>query len=159
MTDTQYIDRRDISGKLEDVYFKCISFVGDNLRLIQVEEGFNSQGQLEIPLSVLQELIVNALIHRDFLVPAHIRLMIFKNRIEIISPGHLPNTLTTESIKMGMSTIRNFILASFATRILPYAGLGTGIKRAVEEYPDITFEDDRTMNQFKVTIARPDIKA
>jgi ATP-dependent DNA helicase RecG len=83
--------------------------------------------------------------------------MIFKNRIEIISPGHLPNTLTTESIKMGMSAIRNFILASFAMRILPYAGLGTGIKRAITAYPHITFEDDRAGNQFKVTIARREI--
>jgi ATP-dependent DNA helicase RecG len=129
MADTKYIDRRDISGKLEDIYLKCISFTSDNLRIIQVKEGFNSQGELEIPLSVLQEIIVNALVHRDFYVPAQIRLMIFKNRVDITSPGHLPNSLTTESIKMGMSIIRNFILASFATRSLPYAGLGTGIKR------------------------------
>jgi predicted HTH transcriptional regulator len=156
--DTQYIDSRNISGKMIDIYRESISFFSNNLRLIQVEEGFNSQGQMEIPLTVFQEIVVNALIHRDFFVPANIRLMIFKNRIEITSPGHLPNTLTTESIKYGISTKRNSLLSSFAIHILPYNGVGTGITRALEAYPHITFEDDRVGNQFKVTIARPEIK-
>jgi predicted HTH transcriptional regulator len=156
--DTQFIDKREITGKMIDVYRESISFFSNNLRLIQVEDGFNSQGQMEIPLAVFQEIVVNALIHRDFFVPSHIRLMIFKNRIEITSPGHLPNTLTTESIKYGISTKRNSLLSSFAIHILPYNGVGTGITRALEAYPHITFEDDRIGNQFKVTIARPEIK-
>jgi ATP-dependent DNA helicase RecG len=154
--DTRYIDNREITGKLIDIYRESIVFFSNNLRLIQVGESFNTPGELEVPLTVFQEIVVNALIHRDFLVSAHIRLMIFKNRIEITSPGHLPNTLTTESIKYGISTKRNPLLSSFASRILPYNGLGTGITRSLEAYPHITFEDDRAGNQFKVTIERQD---
>ncbi|GHV77520.1 transcriptional regulator [Spirochaetia bacterium] len=157
MGDTQFIDKREITGKMIDIYREAIVFFHNNLRLIQVEEGFNTPGQLEIPLAALQELVVNALIHRDFFVPASIRLMIFRNRIEITSPGHLPNTLTTESIKYGISAKRNSLLSSFAIHILPYNGIGTGITRALEAYPHIFFEDDRVGNQFKVTIARPEI--
>ncbi|GHU16579.1 transcriptional regulator [Spirochaetia bacterium] len=157
MGDTQFIDKREITGKMIDIYREAIAFFHNNLRLVQVEEGFNTPGQLEIPLAALQELVVNALIHRDFFVPANIRLMIFRNRIEITSPGHLPNTLTTESIKYGISAKRNSLLSSFAIHILPYNGIGTGITRALEAYPHITFEDDRIGNQFKVTIARPEI--
>ncbi|GHU74017.1 transcriptional regulator [Spirochaetia bacterium] len=157
MADTRYVDNREITGKMIDIYRESISFFSNNLRLIQVEDNFNTPGVMEIPLTVFQEIIVNALIHRDFFVPANIRFMVFKNRIEITSPGHLPNTLTTESIKYGISTKRNPLLSSFASRILPYNGLGTGIKRALEAYPDITFEDDRVCNQFKVTIARREI--
>jgi ATP-dependent DNA helicase RecG len=157
MGDTQFIDKREITGKMIDIYREAIAFFHNNLRLIQVEEGFNTPGQLEIPLAALQEIVVNALIHRDFFVPANIRLMIFRNRIEITSPGHLPNTLTTESIKYGISAKRNSLLSSFAIHILPYNGIGTGITRALEAYPHITFEDDRVGNQFKVTIERPEI--
>lgn len=56
----------------------------------------NAPGQPEISESVFEELLVNALVHRDYLVSAPIRLFIFDNRIEIISPGHLPNNLTVE---------------------------------------------------------------
>lgn len=62
--------------------------------------------------------------------------------------------MTIENIKNGNSNIRNPILASFAAKILPYRGLGTGIRRALKEYPHIDFEDDRDANMFKVVIKR-----
>ena len=52
----------------------------------------NAPGLPEIPPSVFEELLVNALIHRDYLVNATIRLFIFDDRIEIISPGICPTT-------------------------------------------------------------------
>jgi ATP-dependent DNA helicase RecG len=74
---------------------------------------------------------------------------------ELISPGHLPNHLTIQKIEVGNSNIRNPILASFAFKgILPYRGLGTGIRRALADWPHISFIDDRDGNQFKVTIFR-----
>ena len=104
---------------------------------------------------VFEELITNALIHRDYFVSATIRLFIFPDRIEIISPGHLPNNLTVAKIKLGNSNIRNPILVSFASRILPYRGLGSGIMRALAAWPDIEFIDDRENNLFKAIIKRP----
>jgi len=80
--------------------------------------------------------------------------MIFSNRVEIISPGHLPNNLTLENIKAGNSNIRNPILASFATKLLPYRGLGSGILRSLKAYPAIELIDDREGNLFKVIVAR-----
>jgi ATP-dependent DNA helicase RecG len=77
---------------------------------------------------------------------------VFNNRIEIISPGHLPNNLTIENIKHGNSNIRNPILASFATKILPYRGLENGIRRALKAYKHIEFTDDRDGNLFKAVV-------
>ena len=95
------------------------------------------------------------MIHRDYFVSAPVRVFVFDDRIEIISPGHLPNNLTIANIKSGNSNIRNPILASYATKVLPYRGLGNGILRAVREYPEIEFEDDSDGNLFRVTISRP----
>jgi len=152
--DKDYQDREDLFGKLADVYKKSISFIMRNMRHIQNGQGINSNGEPEIPKLVFEELIVNALIHRDYFISAPIRLFIFSNRIEIISPGHLPNNLTIENIKMGNSNIRNPILASYATKILPYSGIGSGIIRALKKYPHIKFENDKSGNQFIVTIFR-----
>jgi ATP-dependent DNA helicase RecG len=149
-----YIDSRDIRGKISDIFQEVISFITINIRHEQAQKNVNSLGEPEIPKIVLEELVANALIHRDYFISAPIRIFIFNNRVEIISPGHLPNNLTIENIKSGNSNIRNPVLASFATKILPYRGLGNGIRRALKAYSEIDFIDDRDNNLFKVIIRK-----
>ena len=152
--ESRYQDKEDLTGRIDEIYKKSISFILRNIQHTQQEQGVNSHGKPEIPKLVLEELMVNALIHRDYLISAPIRLFIYTNRIEIISPGHLPNNLTIENIKMGNSNIRNPILASYATKTLPYSGIGSGIIRSLKKYPHIQFENDQSGNQFIVNIFR-----
>jgi ATP-dependent DNA helicase RecG len=152
--ESEYLDSREISGKMSETFLKCMSFFDANLKHIQNGQSVNSIGVWEIPRIALEEILVNALIHRDYFISAPIRIFIFTNRIEIINPGHLPNNLTVANIKQGNSNIRNPVLASFATRILPYRGLGSGVMRAIKEYPNIEFIDDHEGNMFKVVIQR-----
>ena len=153
--DQRYIDSREISGKLADVFQQTLGFVISNTRAAQGDKGVNSLGQPEIPRIVWEELIANALIHRDYFISAPVRVLIFADRVEIISPGHLPNNLTVENIKAGNSNIRNPILASFATKLLPYRGLGSGLLRAFRAWPRIELIDDREGNLFKAIVIRP----
>lgn len=153
--DERYIDSRDIAGKLADVFQQTLGFIVANTRAAQGERGFNSQGQSEIPRIVWEELVANALIHRDYFVSAPIRVLVFADRVEIISPGHLPNNLTIENIKAGNSNMRNPILASFAAKLLPYRGLGSGLLRSLRAWPQIELIDDRAGNLFKAIVARP----
>ncbi|WP_101049076.1 RNA-binding domain-containing protein [Macromonas nakdongensis] len=153
--DERYIDSRDITGKLADMFQQTLGFIVANTRAAQGEQGFNTQGQPEIPRIVWEELVANALIHRDYFVSAPVRVLVFADRVEIISPGHLPNNLTIENIKAGNSNMRNPILASFAAKLLPYRGLGSGLLRALRAWPQIELIDDRAGNLFKVTVARP----
>ena len=152
--DQRYIDSRDISGKLADVFQQTLGFIVANTRATQGDQGFNSQGQPEIPRIVWEELLVNALIHRDYFINAPVRVLVFVNRVEIISPGHLPNNLTIENIKAGNSNMRNPILASFAAKLLPYRGLGSGVRRALQAWPQIDLIDDRDSNLFKAVVIR-----
>jgi len=154
IADTDYLDSQDIDGKLSDVFQKTLGFVLSNLHHQQKGQGFNSLGEPEIPRVVFEELVANALIHRDYFISAPIKVLVFSDRVEIASPGHLPNNLTVENIKLGNSNVRNPILASFAPRVLPYRGLGSGILRALRAYPAIDFIDDRNGNLFKVVIRR-----
>ncbi|WP_310601358.1 RNA-binding domain-containing protein [Desulfobulbus sp.] len=155
--DERYIDSRDITGKLADVFQQTLSFIIANIRSTQGEQGFNSQGQLEIPRIVWEELVVNALIHRDYFISAPVRVLVFPDRVEIVSPGHLPNNLTIENIKAGNSNMRNPILASFAAKLLPYRGLGSGLLRALRAWPQIELIDDRAGNLFKAIVVRPSV--
>jgi ATP-dependent DNA helicase RecG len=157
--DEHYIDSRDVTGKFADVFQQTVNFLIANTHSVQGEQSFNSQGVPEIPRIVWEELVANALIHRDYFVSAPVRVLVFVNRVEIISPGHLPNNLTIENIKVGNSNIRNPILASFAAKLLNYRGLGSGLLRVFRAWPQIELIDDRSGNLFHVIVSRPPIQA
>lgn len=152
---SQYTDSADIYGRIAVQFDDAFAFVLRNLRREQRGQGVNTEGILEIPRIVFEELLANAMIHRDYFVVAPIRIFMFDDRVEIISPGHLPNNLTVANIRSGNSNMRNPSLASYATKVLPYRGLGNGIVRALKAYPDIEFTDDRDGNKFVATIRRP----
>jgi ATP-dependent DNA helicase RecG len=152
-----YLDSKDIMGKLSDVFRQTVAFIIANLHHVQGDQDFNSLGIPEIPLESVQEIIANALIHRDYFISAPVRVFVFLNRVEIISPGILPNQLTVENIKAGNSNARNPVLASFANHLIPYRGYGAGIIRALAAYPDIDFDNDKAGNLFKVTFRRPEL--
>ncbi len=157
---SEYIDTEDFSGTFPEIFEGAMAFIMRNLRKVQAGKGVNAPGIPEIPPVVFEELLVNALVHRDYLISAPIRLFVFDDRIEIISPGHLPNNLTVEKIRTGNSNIRNPILASYVAKgLLPYRGLGSGIKRALEDWPDIEFTDDQEGDLFTVTVHRKEEKS
>lgn len=126
-----------------------------NLHRVQGDQGFNSPGMLEIPEIVLQELLVNALVHRDYFTSAPIRILIFNDRLEILSPGGLPDSLSLDDIRLGKTNRRNPTLAEHAFRLLPYRGLGSGIPRALKEWPQIELISEGRGNQFSAVVKRP----
>ena len=152
---SNYDDTEDCCGSLRRVYDDALAFILRNLRKVQADGGVNSLGVPEIPRVVFEELLVNALVHRDYTVCAPIRIFVFDDRFEIISPGTLPNNLKVENLRAGISNLRNPTLASFAAKgVLPYRGLGTGVQRAMEAWSAIDFCDDRERGQFVVIVRR-----
>lgn len=147
--------KEPFQGNLKDVYEKTLSFIIQNLKEIQTDNNFNSLGQLEIPIETIQELLVNALVHRDYFINSSIKVFVFDNRIEIISPGRLPNTLSIENIKTGTSVIRNPILYSNVPYLLPFQGVGSGIRRAFSKYSNIELINDTDRELFISVIKRP----
>lgn len=151
----------EIEGNLLHQFRTIMNFFTRNLRKVQVEKEFNSLGVLEIPYESLTEYVVNALVHRSLNIKAPIRIFIFDNRVEIHSPGALPNGLTIRDIKNGTSMPRNMFLFTNANYLLPYTGAGSGVRRALEYDPDAVFsngvedkEITHAANEFVITIPR-----
>lgn len=145
----------DFSSTLHVQYTEALAFIKRNLRRVQGDQGFNSPGILEVPEIALQELLVNALVHRDYFTSASIRILVFRDRIEIISPGHLPDSLSIDDIRHGKTNRRNPTLSEHAFRLLPYRGLGSGIPRALGEWPQIELISELSGNQFTALVRRP----
>jgi predicted HTH transcriptional regulator len=153
---SEYRDSKDLTGSIPALYEEGMAFFKRNLFHTQQGQNFNSQGKLEISEVALQELLENALIHREYIKNSPIRLFVFDNRIEIISPGCLPNSLTVEELKYGNPVIRNNLMVSYAVHSMPFRGLGSGIRRALEQQPNIEFINDIEGEQFIVIIPRPE---
>ena len=152
---SNYLDKEpDITGNLKEVFDKSMSFIVRNLHKKQTGISFNSLPELEIPVEVFEELLVNALIHRDYFINSVVKVFIFPNRIEIISPGKLPNSLTVENILNGISIPRNPTLQSIAQFLLPYSGLGTGLIRINSLYNEIQFKNNIENEVFTVIVKR-----
>ena len=155
---TQFRDKvndADIEGNLLHQFETIMDFFTRNLRHIQVGDEFNSQGVLEIPYISLVEFTVNALVHRSLNATAPIRIFIFDDRVEIHSPGTLPNGLTVDDIVVGTSMPRNMFLFTNAIHLLPYTGAGSGMLRALSEDMNVSFTNNDRTNEFVITINRP----
>ncbi len=147
----------DLKGTIPELFENGMKFLESNLRHMQKGQDFNTIGILEISRDALVEILVNALVHRDYFKNAPIRIMIFDNRVEIISPGKLPNSLTVEEAIFGNPVIRNPQLIKFSFHTMPFSGIGTGLTRALREEPNIEFINDIDGEQFIVKIPRPEV--
>jgi predicted HTH transcriptional regulator len=144
----------DLTGTIPELFKQGMLYVKSCIKYLQDGQGFNSHGKPEVSIISLEEVLQNALIHRDYFKNAPVRLLVFDNRIEIISPGKRPNSLTVEEIKYGNPVIRNNQIALVASRTLPYSGLGSGMRRALANQPDLELENDVEGEQFIVRFPR-----
>ncbi len=148
------VNDADMEGNLLHQYDTIMDFFTRNLHNVQVEDEFNSMGKLEIPYTSLVEFTVNSLVHRSLNMKAPVRIFIFDNRVEIHSPGALPNGLTIDDIKAGTSMPRNMFLFNNAIYLLPYTGVGSGITRALDEDINVTFMNNDKAQEFVITVWR-----
>lgn len=126
---------RDFSGTLFDQYEECIAFIISRLnRQFTITKAARRNEKLEIPEIALREILLNAIVHRDYFLPGPIKVAIFDNRIEIFSPGTFPGPLNSSNLEMGLTYIRNFTIS----RIMREAGyiekLGTGFLTLFKTY-------------------------
>lgn len=155
---TDYRSNKEIVGTIPEIFEETMSFFNANLQHVQDGQNFNKTGKLEVSQTALEELLQNALVHRDYSKNSPVRVMIFDDRIEITSPGSLPNSLTIENVKMGNAVVRNNLLVSYCSKLMNYRGFGSGITRALEAQPNIELINDSEGEQFRVIIPRPEKK-
>ncbi len=109
------LDAQDCTGPLDIQIKEACKFVKRNMKVRAVKE----PGRIETPqysLNAVFEAVVNAVVHRDYSVyGSKIRLHIFSDRLELYSPGCIPNTMGIESISLRQSS-RNELLSSLLAR-------------------------------------------
>jgi ATP-dependent DNA helicase RecG len=109
------LDARDISGPLDEQVHEACRFVARNMKVAAVKD----QGRIDIPqydLTAVFEAMVNAVAHRDYAIyGSKVRLKMFADRLEVYSPGTIPNTMTVESL-LYRQAARNETLTSLLAK-------------------------------------------
>ena len=142
--------RKDIvdNGLVE----QAIHFVKRNLNVEAWIDGGLRKERWELPLEAIREAVVNALAHRDYTIHVtDIELSIYSDRLEILSPGRLPNTVTIEKMRHGYRATRNELLKEVLRDYGYIEATGLGVPRKIirgmQEHngsePDLLEEEDR----------------
>ena len=142
---------------------QALDFVRRNTPVLVEARGGRRVERPVYPSDALREGIVNALIHRDYLLTStDIVLAVYSNRLEIVSPGRLPNGITPDRMRFGTRSARNQLLKDVMRdyRYLEHMGMGIPRKivRGMQEHngtdPDLVELDER----FLVRLLAPDWK-
>lgn len=129
---TEVIDMKEFTGPIYEQIEFAYQFVLRNIRMSATFEGLYRQNNYEIPVYVIRELLVNAIAHRSYIDRGCVKVAIYDDRIEVISPGKLPLSQTIEKMKEGSSVIRNEAIA-YVLRYLNYIeNWGRGIPRILK---------------------------
>ncbi len=151
-------DAKTITGVLPEMLEDTARFLRVHLQTPHVIQSFEPETRPELPEEALREFLVNALAHRDYTVTAPVRVFVFDDRVEIRTPGGLPNTVTIEAIRFGAAhVLRNPAIYTLFSRWGLVTGIGTGIYRAIESVRSTTGKEPGLFvqeNEFVVSIPR-----
>lgn len=101
----------------------------------EIIDGKHRTSKELIPFIAFREALSNAIIHRDYLLNAGVQIAMFDNRIEISSPGGLPEGMDEEQFYKGLSSLsRNPIIANIFFRLKLIEQFGTGVNRIIDSY-------------------------
>ncbi|MGI6782105.1 MAG: ATP-binding protein [Acholeplasmataceae bacterium] len=135
LTVTTFLDKKEFSGsiikQLDDVlYFANLS----NRKKVVITGKPQRDEYLDYPKRALREAIVNCYCHRDWTLSGDIKIEFYDDRVQIFSPGSLPDGLTLENIKEGMSAKRNPIIVNALDKADYIENYSTGVRRIFEDY-------------------------
>jgi ATP-dependent DNA helicase RecG len=124
----ELFDRKVIEGTLPELIDETVKSIQQNLKKPSKIRGLK-RIEKALPKEVLREAVTNAVTHRNYTIGAEIRIYMFSNRIEVRSPGALPNTVTVEKMKIGSySYPRNPLIAQYLRDLRYVDKLGRGVQ-------------------------------
>ncbi len=136
-----------VEGRLEDLLERTLSAIRAGVTRRVEMQGARRVDREPYPVSVLREATVNALVHRDYSLPAMTRVLVFEDRIEFHSPGRLPNTVTPERMRLGISVPRHPFLLRYVQNLGYVERLGRGIPSILRTMRELGAPEPRLQEQ------------
>lgn len=138
-----------------DIYEKALSVFRDYYQY-EVIQGADRKMVEKVPEAAFREAIANALIHRVWDVDSQIRVSMYDDRIEVVSPGGLPSGITEDEYLSGkLSVLRNRNLANVFYRLGFVEIFGTGITRIKQVYSEASVKPSFEVSENAIQIVLP----
>lgn len=154
---TPPIDQKRIEGRLFDLLSDALRFLDFHLMRRHRIRGLEPEVVLEFPVACLRETLVNAVAHRDYTIAGPIRLLVFDDRVEVRTPGGLPNSVRLDQLPAGVHVLRNPTVYNLLLKRGLVTDAGSGIPRMIRLLrektglePDLRLES----NEFVVALTR-----
>lgn len=130
----EVIATTDCKGTIIEQLDTAMDFIVGRLYKSFVIEGIRRKETLEIPEIAIREIVINALVHRNYNIPGPIKIAIFNDRVEVFSPGGFPGPLNPDNLKMGITYIRNNVIARVFREMGIMEKLGSGFITVFDSY-------------------------
>ena len=153
-----FIDKKDFSGPLLEQVENAYNFVLGHINMGITIDGLYRKEQYELPEKAVRELILNAVIHRNYMMNSSVQVAVYDDRLEVSSPGSLYGTLTLAEALEGRSSIRNKVIADVCDKLDIIEGWGTGLKRIIDSCKEIGIAPPEFLeigDLFRINFYRP----
>ena len=130
-TKSRILDRRDFRRDVPSTVDDAAAWVLSKINVGLVIRGTRREEVPELPEEALREALANAVAHRDYRSPANVQVHVFKDRVEIVSPGGLPAGMTEADLGT-KSVPRNPLLFGMLYRMGAVEEIGSGIRRILD---------------------------
>ncbi len=124
----------DCKGTLFEQFEMAFGFIVKHLDRSFVIRGKKREEKLEIPEVAIREILLNAIVHRNYHIQAPIKIAIYDNRIEIFSPGDFPGPINASNLLSGLTYIRNPGISKIFRQAKYIEKLGSGFYNLFHSY-------------------------
>lgn len=128
VTKNRILDRKEFTGDLYSIFEDCMAYLQAKLNTALIPHAWGRDERLELPEDALREALVNAIAHRDYRSTANVQIYVFRDRVEIVTPGGLPAGMREEDLGT-KSVPRNPLLFGMFYRMGLVEQIGSGIRR------------------------------
>ena len=143
-----FLDKKEYGGSIFEILENTQNFILNHINLRAEIKGLYRTDTYEIPLVALREALINALIHRDYINHGRdIKVGVYDDIVNIVSPGSYPNGINQEDIDSGRSDARNRVIANVFKELGLIEQWGSGIARIKKLCLNIGLKEPKIVEQ------------
>jgi ATP-dependent DNA helicase RecG len=139
----ELLDRAEIGGRIDQQVIESVAFIERNLRNPSTISGVRRKDAPRPSQGSLRELIANAIAHRHYGIAGPILVRVYADRVEVLSPGSLPNGVTPAAMRVGVSVRRNELLVQHLEALGLVDAVGRGVVLLLEEAASLGLSEPR----------------
>ena len=142
--ETEFSDRTECKGSILSQVDCGIEYILSKIDKPSVIDGIVRKDMFEIPVAAIREVVLNAVMHRSYMYDlSAIKIAVYDDRVEVTSPGRLPQDQTIEKMMDGCSIPRNRLIATVFKECKLSEGWGRGIRKVFELCREEGLDDPR----------------